>query len=516
MITVVVPEPLDAMTPDELFEHLNPQARRPVALAAVAPKVKTRPEAKATLPLPRRLRGNSQPQGAAPRTSGTDVKSKKKVPIMPRGWKPPPEFVPGMPFHGAAPVQPQGQKNYPDLTANSGSFPPRAPIEGLGNHLALHQVTENQSGLRIEPSSGFFFGPDPIQGQTAVAVHYTPFPLHTGRTYPTGPRASHGRSQSYNSVNPSRMGVDANSAQNMQQRGQVGMRGNSGGYYPNSQLPASRHKSANFQSRHRTSNSGSYDGNLVNHSTYKSNDKTSSNNSNLLNATRGVFIRNIPKGANLSQICSNVRGGAIDFIYFQRNEGKVDAGIMFTQAESARTYKHWTNKAGGIWWDPSHYSESYPSFTAFIGPEGGGHERVKDHVKDAMSNDGATRCLLLVGLPDPITPGQLLHDIYGKSPLTLVDVESLQVIIHNDDGQGKGKNTAILKLASIAKALDLRRIFSEDRIYKGVKVYFSVDECAGPIKELVEKRERMDQSQAASGNRAPTRHRRHHSYHTRR
>ncbi|KAI5838274.1 hypothetical protein DFP73DRAFT_565365 [Morchella snyderi] len=205
----------------------------------------------------------------------------------------------------------------------------------------------------------------------------------------------------------------------------------------------------------------------------------------LLTATRGVYIRGLPANITRSQLCANIRGGAIERFALLAVDDKLDAAVFFITTEAAKAYKQFTNGVGGIWWSPKDHHNSFPSFTAFIGPECCGYDRLSDSVRKAVDNENATRCVVAFGIPEILGIESIIQRLQRAIHPHKVEIESFtDTTAVIGPGGPEHKRMTIIRFTSITMALRARRYFDETSMFQGMTVHFAPDECAGSLNEL--------------------------------
>lgn len=456
----------------------------------------------------------------------------------PYGWRLPLALVPGVVPQPIDPGHFKPQTSCIDYTAYSGSFPP-----GTQEHV----LTDRPENYSVQNSYGqhFTYGADQHwSGQDWNGEHSRrqAEPTANSEAIP----GSHYRENATNTglVDAALVTMDTsgqsaspqpdarNLVPNTQQASGASTSGGSSSYYPNSKLPSSRGKAENtlrqqlnnnnnaVSSNNRTSSDGG-NGKYQNRSNREvgspnahtlasnatnypaaatSNSSTTHtgilglNNANpvwetnpkLLNNTRGVFIRNVPHTVTIAQVCSNIRGGAIERITMEKADAQTNVTVYFVLPDSARVYKHFTNRVGGIYWAGEQYVDTFPSFTAFVGPGNGGHDRIKEDIRKAITFEGASRCLLLDDVPKAIDEDRILHDIKTSFNVTKFAYESLERVLKKNS-KGQPMTSFIFRFTSIRDALSAKKAITMNKVYKGVHVTFILDDCARPLYELSDK-----------------------------
>lgn len=445
------------MLPDQLFEHMNPKG------PTHAP-VKVETQVKHAAPV-RSFRMQPLVNPLLQKPSRVSPKKSSEVRGSAQAWKPPPAFVPGIPF--------QAVTTNPTTTQEKLSTPQLGREVGNSTAGSIHIADIDPAIWRAKSSSTQAAPMEPYPESHSNP----PAPKHSRSGVRNRPAATPDVSVPMRGI-PSMpmMGPDD---QNFQIEPRVSANPNwTSGYYP----PL-------FQQQGVVRNSPEqylHPANLIGSSPNTSRNRSASNAAPvLLTSTRGVYIRGLPANITRSQLCANIRGGAIERFTLLTVDDKLDAAVFFITTEAAKAYKQFTNGVGGIWWNPKDHHNSFPSFTAFIGPECCGYDRLSDSVRKAVDNENATRCVVAFGIPEILSIEGIIQRLQRAIHPHKVEIESFtDTTAVVGPGGPEHKRMTIIRFTSITMALRARRYFKETSMFQGMTVHFAPDECAGPLSEL--------------------------------
>jgi hypothetical protein len=193
----------------------------------------------------------------------------------------------------------------------------------------------------------------------------------------------------------------------------------------------------------------------------------------ILPHSRAVFLNPIPHTSDLSAICSNIRGGALERIDFHNFQGRTCVGVFFITAEDAMKYIRFCRRHGGIYWGGTRVVSTVQTI-----PRGkGGHEIVKINVAKGIK-EGATRCLIITGLPEFVTADHLTKLVKTQSRNVKVEIESVEFFYR------ERHKCVVLRMGTIGTALGARLVLSGTSPLKNCGFDFVKDPCEGNLQEL--------------------------------
>lgn len=212
----------------------------------------------------------------------------------------------------------------------------------------------------------------------------------------------------------------------------------------------------------------------------------------ILPNSRGVFLKHIPAFTTLASLAPQLRGGRIERIDFHNHQHRTCVGVFFVLAAHAEAYiKHVRRlRLPGAYWA----GVGSASPVEAIPRAKGGHEPVKANVARAIRDEGATRVLVIDGLPAGTDAALLVRQVQRQSAALRVAIESVDV----DGARGR----AVVRMASVGTALGARMRLQGVAWYRGCRFSFGEDECEGDLTALGERWEaerRRDCEGARSG-----------------
>jgi hypothetical protein len=193
----------------------------------------------------------------------------------------------------------------------------------------------------------------------------------------------------------------------------------------------------------------------------------------ILPHSRAVFLNPIPCTSDLSTICSNIRGGALERIDFHNFQDRTCVGVFFITAEDAVKYIKFCRRQGGVYWGGTGIISNVQAI-----PRGkGGHEIVKLNVAKGIK-EGATRCLIVKGLPECVTANYLSGLVKTQSRNVKVEVEAVEFFYREK------VRYAVLRMGTIGTALGARLVLSGTSLLKYCGFGFARDPCEGSLQDL--------------------------------
>lgn len=168
---------------------------------------------------------------------------------------------------------------------------------------------------------------------------------------------------------------------------------------------------------------------------------------------RTIYLTKLPDRVTYAQIFSVIRGGAVVDVWMKPSDHA--ASVSFVDCSAAENFYQYTRKNDIYIGGKRIYVDWRESSRQFV---------ILNNIMSAISR-GATRNLILSKVPPSFTEAQIREDL---DHIHNLHVEKIEM---------KG-GSILVNLNSVCVALFARTCLMSRSSYKGVKVEFTVDECA--------------------------------------
>jgi hypothetical protein len=206
-----------------------------------------------------------------------------------------------------------------------------------------------------------------------------------------------------------------------------------------------------------------------------------------LKNSRGVLLDPIPCQSTLSTICANIRGGALERVEIRNLQNRTCVCIFFIAAEDAIRFIMFSRAYGGVYWGGTGiFSDVQP-----IQRHQGGHQIVKQNVAKGIMS-GATRCILVISVPEIFTAEMIEHLVKTQSGNATVEAREIEFM-------GCGARCMIVTMGAIETAMGAKRLLESDKRFRGCSFDFVRDPCEGKLEELAVKWMSQKQEDQSAG-----------------